>query len=149
MTVHFEESAMQTLGPYLVGVAFWLFLGVCAVAGIVADYKRRRMGVEVVRTAIEKGTPLDPALIEQLTSTPSKPDQGLDPTLLKLGGIITIASGIGLCPGAWLVSHAYPPVLYPTLGLAILAICVGGGLLVGAGVVSRALERRRAASALS
>lgn len=46
---------MSSLGPYLVGVAFWIFVGVVAVAGIVADYKRRRGNVDVIRMAIDKG----------------------------------------------------------------------------------------------
>jgi hypothetical protein len=138
---------MQNLGPYIVGAAFWLFLGVCAVAGIVADYKRRHIGIEVVRAAIEKGQALDPALIERLTSSPQDREQRLDPTLLKLGGVITLAAGIGLCPVAWLVGQAFPVVIYPVLGLGILAVCVGIGLLIGAGIVARAGQSGGAPSA--
>jgi hypothetical protein len=134
---------MQNLGPYLAGAAFWLFLGVCAVAGIVADYKRRRIGVEIVRAAIERGQPLDAALIEKLTASPHDKQQVVEPMLLRLGGVITIACGIGLCPLAYLVGVAFPIVIYPGLGLAALAVCVGIGLLLGAGVVANAQERQR------
>lgn len=33
---------MSNIGPYLVGAAFWIFIGAVAVAGMVTDYKRRR-----------------------------------------------------------------------------------------------------------
>jgi hypothetical protein len=34
-------------GAYLIGVAFWLFVGACAVTAIITEYKKRRMGVEL------------------------------------------------------------------------------------------------------
>jgi len=40
---------------YLLGVAFWVFVGVVAVAGIIADHKKRRLGVDLLRAMIEKG----------------------------------------------------------------------------------------------
>ena len=46
---------MQYIGPYLVGAAFWIFIGAVAIAGMITDYKRRRGGIEVLRLAIEKG----------------------------------------------------------------------------------------------
>jgi uncharacterized iron-regulated membrane protein len=53
-TVH-QEHAMSNMGSYLLGIAFWIFVGAVSVAGIVADYKRRRFGIEVLRMAIDKG----------------------------------------------------------------------------------------------
>jgi hypothetical protein len=32
---------MQHFGPFAVAIAFWVFVTVAAVAGIVADYKKR------------------------------------------------------------------------------------------------------------
>jgi hypothetical protein len=132
---------MQNLGAYLVGAAFWLFLAASAVAGIVADYKRRRIGVEVVRAAIEKGQSLDPALIEKLTAAPQEQRSRVEAVDLRLAAVITIASGIGLCPAAWLVSRVLPIAFYPMLGLGVLAIFVGIGLEIGAGVLARAAGR--------
>jgi len=139
---------MNNLGAYLLGAAFWLFLGACAIAGIVADYKRRRLGIEVVRSAIEKGQQLDPGLIEKLTSSPHDQPQKIDPLHLKLGGIITIAAGIGLCPLSVWLGAIYPSAVNPALGVAVLAICVGIGLLLGARVVANAQARERTASKL-
>jgi hypothetical protein len=46
IAIHEEDSAMQYLGPSLVGVAFWLFIGAMAVAVMITDYQRRRGGME-------------------------------------------------------------------------------------------------------
>jgi Sigma-70 region 2 len=82
---------MHEIGPYLVGIAFWIFIGAAAVAGIVTDYKRRRGSIDVLRMAIEKGQQLDPAIIEKLTLNEQRSEQ-VDPVHVKLGGIITVAA---------------------------------------------------------
>jgi hypothetical protein len=89
---------MQYIGPYLVGAVFWIFIGAVAIAGMITDYKRRRGGIEVLRLAIEKGQQLDPALVEKLTSNEHRGEQ-VDPMEIKLGGIITIAAGVGILGG--------------------------------------------------
>jgi len=98
---------MASIGPYLVGVAFWVFIGAVAVAGIVTDYKRRRGGVEVLRMAIEKGQQLDPALIEKLTSNAQNAER-IEPVHVKLGGIITLAAGVGVCLLSLFISRIAP-----------------------------------------
>lgn len=92
---------MNGIGPYLAGAAFWIFIGACCVTAIITDYKRRRDGVEVLRAAIDKGQQLDPAVIERLTSSDRR-DEGIDPVLVKLGGIITLAtvSASACCPSS-------------------------------------------------
>jgi hypothetical protein len=138
---------MQYIGPYLVGTAFWLFLGAAAVAGIVTDYKRRRGGVEVLRMAIEKGQQLDPAVIEKLTSSRHGAEQ-VEPIQIKLGGIITTAAGVGICLLSFFISRIAPVALYPILGAGVLVICVGLGLLIGAKALAevRAREQSRIAA---
>jgi Domain of unknown function (DUF6249) len=120
---------MAGIGPYLVGVAFWIFVGVVAVAGIVADYKRRRGNIDVIRMAIDKGQQLDPALIEKLTSGGER-DQPIDPVQMKFAAIITIASGIGVCLLALFLTGISALAFYPTFGLGLVTICVGIGLRV-------------------
>lgn len=131
---------MQNIGPYLVGVAFWLFIGAVSIAGIVSDYKRRRGGIEVLRLAIEKGQQLDPALVEKLTSY-ERDGEPTDPVSIKIGGIITTASGVGICLLSFFISRIAPIALYPILGVGVVAICVGMGLLIGSGVLAAARER--------
>ncbi len=139
---------MQNIGPYLVGAAFWIFIGAVAVAGIVTDYKRRRGGIEVLRMAIEKGQQLDPALIEKLTNY-ERDSNPIDPMHLKLGGIITTASGVGICLLAFFVSRIAPVALYPILGGGVVVICVGVGLLAGSRTLTRAREREQSRNAVS
>jgi Domain of unknown function (DUF6249) len=128
---------MASIGPYLVGVAFWVFIGAVAVAGIVTDYKRRRGGVEVLRMAIEKGQQLDPALIEKLTSNAQNAER-IEPVHVKLGGIITLAAGVGICLLSLFISRIAPVALYPIMGGGVVVICVGVGLLIGAKALAEA-----------
>jgi hypothetical protein len=137
---------MQNIGPYLVGVAFWIFIGAVAVAGIVTDYKRRRGSVEVIRMAIEKGQQLDPALIDKLTSNEQRAER-IDPLNMKLGGIITIASGIGICLLALFMTGVSSLAFFPIFGVGLLAICVGIGLRIASKVLAEAGERERSRNA--
>jgi hypothetical protein len=130
---------MTGIGPFLAGAAFWIFIGAVSVVAIITDYKRRRGGVEVLRAAIEKGQQLDPALIEKLTSNERR-DERIEPLHVKLGGIITLAAGVGICLLSFFISRIAPIALYPIFGAGVLVICVGAGLLIGA----RALEAARA-----
>jgi len=127
-------------GAYLVGVAFWMFIGAISVAGIIADYQKRRLNVGLLRTIIEKGQALDPAVVTKLIS-PDTADGRTDPTDLKLGGIITTASGVGILLTSYFISLLAPSALYPIMAGGTLVICVGIGLLIGAKVVADARER--------
>jgi hypothetical protein len=129
----------MNFGPFSVAIAFWIFVTIAAVAGIVADYKKRRVALEPLRAAIERGQPLDPALIERLMA-PER-EAGISPMPLKVGGIITASAGIGVVILAFLLSQIAPEALYPVLGGGIVTICVGVGLIVAA----RAVEKQRAA----
>jgi Domain of unknown function (DUF6249) len=123
---------------YIVAVVFWIFVGTTAVTGMILEHKKRRLGVDLLRAAVERGQPLDPATVEKLVAQDSAADEPLDPLALKLGGIITVAAGIGLLPLAYCLSLAFPNALYPVIGAGALAICVGIGLLIGARAVARA-----------
>jgi len=129
-------------GAYLIGVAFWVFVGAAAVASIIAEHKKRRLGVDLLRAMIEKGQPLDPALVEKVMSQHAS-DERIDPVHLKLGGIIVTAVGIGLLPMAYFISKLAPIALYPILGSSAITLCVGGALLFGAKVIADARERER------
>jgi hypothetical protein len=126
------------MGPWLVGVAFWLFLTAAAVSGIVADYKKRKLEIEPLRAAIERGQQLDPAVIEKLMAREPR-GQPLNPQDLRVGGIITIAAavGIGLLslvsrPLGLVISLAGAPLGGIAAGIALLGLCIGIGLLVAA-----------------
>jgi Domain of unknown function (DUF6249) len=131
---------MSSIGPYLAGGAFWIFMAAVAIVAIITDYKRRRGNVEVLRAAIDKGQQLDPMLVEKLMSGEHRDDK-IDPTLVKLGGIITLAAGIGICLLSFFISRISPVALYPILGGGVVVICIGVGLLVGARVLDAARAR--------
>jgi hypothetical protein len=113
-----------------------------SIAGIVSDYQKRRLNVELLRTLIEKGQVLDPAVITKLIS-PGALDRRVDPADLKVGGIITIASGFGVFLLAYFIGRLAPVALYPVMGSGAVVICVGIGLLIGAKVMAGARERER------
>ncbi len=131
-----------SFGAYLVGVAFWLFIGMVAVAAIITDYQKRRLNVDLLRTLIEKGQALDPAVVTKLIS-PDAADRSVDPLYLKLGGIIVTAAGIGVFLMSFFIARIAPVALFPIMAGGVVTICVGIGLLVSAKVVADARERER------
>jgi hypothetical protein len=132
------------MGPFLVAATFWLFIGACAVTAIITDYKKRRMGVDLLHAAIDKGQPLDQAIVDQIFARDERGER-IDPLPLKLGGIITISAGVGVAILAVFVSQIKPAALFPMLGGGLLVICVGVGLMIGARVVAEARTRELAA----
>ena len=128
---------MQHVGLIYVGLGVLAFLTITAVAGIVSDYKRRRLEIEPLRAAIERGQQLDPAIIERLMGRGPQQQVQVNPMQLRIGGIITIAAAVGIALLSLFIAQIAPVAIYPILGAAVLTGCVGGGLLVAA----RALER--------
>ncbi|MGP8035620.1 MAG: DUF6249 domain-containing protein [Steroidobacteraceae bacterium] len=122
---------------HLVAIAFLVFVTVCAVTGIITDYKKRKAALEPLRAAIERGQPLDPAVVERLMA-PER-SSGLGPMSLMVGGIITCAAGVGVMILSIFVSQVDKGALYPIMGAGIAVFCVGLGLVIA----SRALERYR------
>ncbi|HEY6925077.1 MAG TPA: hypothetical protein VI653_16500 [Steroidobacteraceae bacterium] len=129
-------------GIEAVAVTFWIFVTVVSVAGMIVDYRKRQLALEPLRIAIEHGQQLDPEIITRLLGREDRDDQ-LDPQLLRTGGIITCASGIGVGLLARFVALVFPPYHWLVLGVGVVGVCVGVGLLIAA----RSL-RRDAASAI-
>jgi hypothetical protein len=128
---------MQNFAPFAVAIALFAFLAIAAVAGIVGDYKKRQILMEPLRTAIEHGQPLDPAVVERLMAPESREEDALNPLHLKVGGIITSAAGVGVAILSYFVGQVAPVSFYPVLGSGIAVICVGVGLVIAAGVAER------------
>ena len=131
---------MTDFGPFSVAIAFWVFCGVCAVAGIVADVKKRRAALEPLRAAIEKGQQLDPAVVERLMA-PGE-DRGVSPVGLMIGGIICISAGVGVGVLAFFLSHVTPVAFYPVFGGGVVTFCIGVGLVVAARAVEAHARRQ-------
>jgi hypothetical protein len=133
---------MHSLAWSLFLISFWIYLAVASVAGIVAEYKKRQLELEPLRTAIERGQQLDPAIIERLMAREQR-EQELNPLYLQVGGIIAIAVGIGLAALAGFISQVRPLALFPILGAGVLVICVGVGLVIAARAIDRHQRQAR------
>jgi hypothetical protein len=128
----------------VLGIAFWAFLAISAVAGIVSDYKKRRLELEPLRAAIERGQQLDPAIVERLMMRehPDKTSE-LEPVHFRIGGIVTTAAGLGIAVLSFIIQSVAPKILFLLgLGTGSVAVCVGVGLLICARVVERARGTR-------
>jgi hypothetical protein len=134
-------------GPAVVGVAFWAFLAIAAVGGMISDYKRRRLELEPLRAAIERGQPIDPALLERLLTPRSDEGKPLEPLYLRIGGIMTIAAGAGIALMSVFIRALSSQAFLPLIGGGLLVVCVGVGLVIAASAVEQ--HRRRASDSLS
>jgi Domain of unknown function (DUF6249) len=121
-------------------IAFWAFLAAVAIAGMVYDYRRRRLAMETLRMAVEHGQHLEPGTLERLLARhhAEEPQQTEDlRPYLHIGAVITIAAGIGvLIAGLW-IGQDYPAFRFPIIGIAAIAICVGIGLRISVRVLQR------------
>ena len=136
---------LDSLPGAIVAVAFWVFLTVSAVSGMRYDFRKRQLAMESLRAAIERGQPLEPGVVEKLLARHREPREDalrdLEP-YLQIGGIITIAAGIGVLLAAFLVGLQFPIARLPMLAAGVLAVCTGAGLLFCARVIDRYRSRR-------
>jgi hypothetical protein len=142
--LHSNQEIVMGFGATAIAIAFWVFVGVTTIAGIIADYMKRKAVLEPLRLAIERGQQLDPGLVEKLLAREQK-DDAVNPEHLQLAGIITTAAGVGVALLSAFIGHIAPAALYPILGGGVVAICVGVGLLVAARAM---VASRRAAAAM-
>jgi hypothetical protein len=132
---------MHHPGITVVAIWFWIFVAVVSVAGMIQDYRKRQLALEPLRLAIEHGQQLTPEVIARLLGQEHR-DEGLDPQLLRIGGIITCASGLGVGLLSIFIALVFPPYHWIVLGVGVLAVCVGVGLLVAAGSLQRHANAR-------
>ena len=70
---------------------FWIVTGVISVTSIAARLIQRRETGKTIRTAIEHGQVLDPAVVEELLESKRTSFEGL-----VIGGFVFVAFGVGL-----------------------------------------------------
>jgi Domain of unknown function (DUF6249) len=126
-------------GPFAVAIAFWAFVAIATVAGIVAEYKKRQLALEPLRSAIEKGQQLDPAIVERLMAPAA--DSGINPLGLMVGGVITTSVGVGVAILAFLLAHVAPVAFWPIIGGGVVVLCLGVGLLMAGRIVDHHKRR--------
>jgi Domain of unknown function (DUF6249) len=126
-------------GPFAVAIAFWAFVAIATVAGIVAEYKKRQLALEPLRSAIEKGQQLDPAIVERLMAPAA--DSGINPLGLMVGGVITTSVGVGVAILAFFLAHVAPVAFWPIIGGGVVVLCLGVGLLMAGRIVDHHKRR--------
>jgi hypothetical protein len=129
-------------GPFAVAIAFWTFVAIATVAGVVSDYKKRKLALEPLRAAIERGQQLDPAVVERLMAPAA--DSGVNPLSLRIGGLIVISVAVGVAILSFFLAHIAPIAFYPVMGGALLVLCVGVGLFLASVAAYRHGERKEA-----
>jgi hypothetical protein len=127
-------------GPFTVAIAFWVFVAIATVAGIVGEYKKRQLTLEPLRAAIEKGQQLDPAVVERLMAPP--PEAGIKAITLLVWGVLVSAAGVGVILFAVLLARMTPDALWPIVGAGAIVLCLGVGLLVAGRIVDSHQRRR-------
>jgi hypothetical protein len=127
-------------GPFAVAIAFWAFVAIATVAGVVSDYKKRKLALEPLRAAIEKGQQLDPAVVERLMAPAT--DAGVNPLHLRIAGVIVISAAVGIAILSFFLAHIAPIAFYPVMGGALLVLCIGAGLYLASVAVYRHGDRK-------
>ena len=122
-------------GPFAVAIAFWVFVAVATVAGIVGEYKKRQLTLEPLRAAIEKGQQLDPSVVERLMAPP--PESGIKALTLMVWGVLMCSAGIGVTLFAFFLARVSPVAFWPITGAGIIVLCLGSRLVIAARIVDR------------
>ena len=118
-------------GIAAVAIAFWVFIAIVSVAGMIQDYRKRKLALEPLRIAIEHGQQLSPEIIATLLGREDR-HETLDPRLLEVGGIITCAAGVGIALLSIFLAQVVPPYHWIATGVGVVALCVGVGLVIAA-----------------
>ena len=135
---------MEGLGAGLAVFSFWGFIAAVVVAGIWYGLRERQAQYDTLSRVIESGQQIDDELVDRILGSNKNPDRDL-----KIAGYITLSAAPGLAILGWFLSLMEDRVIYPLLGVAGLAACVGVGLLVAARVAARAKKNDAAASPYS
>jgi hypothetical protein len=114
-----------------VAIVFWVFVAIVSIAGMLQDYRKRKLALEPLRIAIEHGQQLSPEIIATLLGHEER-DKPLDPRLLEVGGIITCAAGVGVALLSLFLARVFPPYHLIASGVGVVAVCVGIGLIIAA-----------------
>ena len=129
-------------GPFAVAIAFWMFVAIAVVAGIIGEYKKRQLALEPLKAAIDKGQQLDPALVERLMAPTT--EAGPNALALLVGGVIVASAGVGVALFAFFLAHIAPVAFWPVLGAGVIALCLGLGIVI-AGRLAERHQRQQAA----
>jgi hypothetical protein len=112
--------------PTWTAVAFWAGLAAVICTWLVTAAARRKHALDTIRSAIERGQPLDAQTIELLLGKPSRAQERRD---LRVQAYVWLALGAGFAVWALI---GFDKVHMVILGLGAVIASVGVGLLVAA-----------------
>jgi len=124
----------------MVGIVFWVAIAVIVFINVWGKRSAERERQLTLRTAIERGQQIDPAMIEKIMAGQQKPKQSQFGLLI--GGVVVSFAGVGLVLMGLILGAEYPEALKGLLGSGVLVAMVGVGL-----VVAHVLQRRLQAAA--
>lgn len=122
-----------TFGSNSIIVFGWIFIMIVVLSGIITDSIRRRHALEVIKLAIEKGQPLDPALVEKLLGR--RRSLSMVPNSMVVTGILCISGGIGVILFGLCLGDI--KAILPVAGMGMIVILTGIGMLISARYVRR------------
>ena len=126
----------------MVGIVFWVAIAVIVIINVWGKRSAERERQLTLRTAIERGQQIDPAMIEKIMAGQQKPKQSQFGLLI--GGVVVSFAGVGLVLMGLIFGAEDPEALKGLLGSGVLVAMVGVGL-----VVAHVLQRRLQAAAPS
>ena len=126
---------MYDLTAAVGAASFWIFVGVCVVAGVASTIFRHRETQKTIRQAIERGQTLDPETMERLLRADRPPPS--NPHGFLVGGIVLLFLGFGLGLMGWFISFDSRDALYPMIGVGSLVGLLGLSLLVAGALVGK------------
>lgn len=104
-------------------VVFWLFVAAVSITGTIMPLLKHRETQRTIRAAIEKGQPIDPALLAEPPKKEEKPEGVI------LGGLVLIAMGLGLQVLAVAIGiQAEMGTIWPINGAGVIALFIGVAL---------------------
>ena len=124
----------------LVGIVFWVAIAVIVFINVWGKRSAERERQLTLRTAIERGQQIDPAMIEKIMAGQQKPKQSQFGLLI--GGVVVSFAGVGLVLMGLILGGSDPDALTGLVGSGVLVGMVGVGLFV-----AHVLQRRLQAAA--
>ncbi len=128
------------MGAGVAALGFWLFIAAAVIGGIWDGIRKREEAHKTLRQLLESQPNADEKLLAFVQSlvegVRSRPDRDF-----LVAGLWLIPVAIGLAVLGYFVSRINAEALYPILGAALLAGCIGMGALVASWIMS-VLERR-------
>ena len=124
----------------MVGIVFWVAIAVIVFIQVWGKSSAERERQLTLRTAIERGQQIDPAMIEKIMAGQQKPKQSQFGLLI--GGVVVSFAGVGLVLMGLILGTEDPEALKGLVGSGVLVGMVGVGLFV-----AHVLQRRLQAAA--